>query len=132
VLEYEVVAFVDDDPAKRDRVVEEVTVRGTVDELPDIVRAVSADQVFVAIPSLGQDGTLAMMSRCMRAQVPAPRERHPHLLVSDTSVETIDGVPTYDIAPTPRRSWVWCSRAFDIAVSGALLMFAPLLLAIPL
>lgn len=98
VLEYEVVGFADDDPAKQGREIEGVRVLGTVDELPDVVRAASADQVFVAIPSLGQEGTLAMMSRCMRAHVPVRLVSDLlHLLVSDTSVQTIDGVPTFDI-----------------------------------
>ncbi len=133
VLEYEVAAFADDDPAKRGLEIEGVAVRGNVDDLPDVVRAVSADQVFVAIPSLGQEGTLAMMSRCMRAQVPVRLVSDIlHLLVSDTSVQTIDGVPTYDIRgdASPQLGLLF-KRGFDIAVSGTLLLtFAPLLLAI--
>jgi exopolysaccharide biosynthesis polyprenyl glycosylphosphotransferase len=134
-LEYEVVAFVDDDPAKRGTTIEGIRVHGSVDELPEIVRAVSADQVFVAIPSLGQEGTLVMMSRCMRAQLPVRLVSDIlHLLVSDTSVETIDGVPTYDIrgegAP---QLGLLVKRGFDLLVSGALLLvFSPLLLFIAL
>jgi len=131
VLEYDVVGFVDDDPAKRGISVEGVRVHGGVDDLPEIVRLVSADQIFVAIPSLGQEGTLAMMSRCMRAQVPVRLVSDIlHLLVSDTHVETIDGVPTYDIrgdgAP---QLGLFLKRTFDLAVSGALLaVFFPLFL----
>lgn len=131
VLEYEVVGFADDDPAKQGREIEGVRVLGTVDELPDVVRAASADQVFVAIPSLGQEGTLAMMSRCMRAHVPVRLVSDLlHLLVSDTSVQTIDGVPTFDIrGEGAGQVALFFKRAFDLGVSGTLLlMFFPLLL----
>ena len=131
VLEYHVVGFADDDPAKHGRDIAGVKVLGSVDELPEIVRAVSADQVFVAIPSLGQERTLAMMSRCMRAQVPVRLVSDLlHLLVSDTSVETIDGVPTFDIrGDNAPQLALFLKRAFDILVSGTLLlMFFPLFL----
>lgn len=134
-LEYEVCAFVDDDPAKRGIAIEGVRVHGTVDELPEIARAVSADQVFVAIPSLGQEGTLAMMSHCMRAQLPVRLVSDLlHLLVSDTSVETIDGVPTYDIrGESAPQLALFLKRAFDFLVSGTLLLaFSPFFLFIAL
>jgi exopolysaccharide biosynthesis polyprenyl glycosylphosphotransferase len=133
VLDYEVVGFVDDDPAKQGAEIDGVRVLGTVEELPDTVREVSADQIFVAIPSLGQEGTLAMMSRCMRAQVPVRLVSDIlHLLVSDTSVETIDGVPTYDIRGDGASQLAQLvKRGFDLLVSGALLFtFFPLLLLI--
>ncbi|MFN8179468.1 MAG: sugar transferase [bacterium] len=135
VLEYEVVAFADDDPAKQGREIDGLPVMGGVEQLPEIVRAVSADQVFVAIPSLGQEGTLAMMSRCMRAQLPVRLVSDIlHLLVSDTSVETIDGVPTYDIrGDSAPQLALFLKRAFDFLVSGTLLLvFSPLLLFIAL
>jgi exopolysaccharide biosynthesis polyprenyl glycosylphosphotransferase len=135
VLEYEVVAFVDDDPAKNGITIEGIQVHGTVEELGEIARTVSADQVFVAIPSLGQEGTLAMMSRCMRAQLPVRLVSDIlHLLVSDTSVETIDGVPTYDIRGEGSTALgLFLKRTFDFAVSGTLLfVFCPLFLCIAL
>jgi len=134
-LQYEVVAFADDDHGKVGTEVDGVSVRGTVDDLPRMSQEVRADQIFVAIPSLGQDGTLAMMSRCMHAQLPV---RHVndilHLILSDTQLQTVDGVPTWDTRTDggPHLG-MFIKRAFDLAVSLSLLaLFAPLFLFISL
>ncbi|MDP6529386.1 MAG: sugar transferase [Gemmatimonadota bacterium] len=134
-LGYEVAAYVDDDPAKRGTSVDGIPVEGSVENLIEVVREVRADQVFVAIPSLGQEGTLEMMSRCMKAQVPVRLVNDIlHMIASDTHVETIDGVPTYDITTAGGvRLGLLMKRVFDVAVSGTLLfMFFPLLLFISL
>lgn len=130
-LNYEAVAFVDDDASKAGELVGEVPVAGTVDELPEVASRTQADQVFVAISSLGQEGTLAMMSRCMRAGLPVRLVNDIlHLIVGDTHVETIDGIPTYDIRMdnAPQLS-LFIKRAFDLMVAGTLLLvFFPLFL----
>jgi exopolysaccharide biosynthesis polyprenyl glycosylphosphotransferase len=131
VLNYEAVAFIDDDAAKHGTFVDDVEVRGGVEDLPAISREVRADQIFVAIPSLGQEGTLAMMSRCMHAQLPVRLVSDIlHLIVTDTQVETIDGIPTYDIRTegAPQLG-LFVKRVFDLFVSlGLLLLFFPLML----
>jgi len=134
-LAYEVVGFVDDDPSKHGREIDGVTVHGAVEELPTITQEIRADQVFVAIPSLGQEGTLAMMSRCMKAQLPVRLVSDIlHLIASDTHVETIDGVPTYDVRSESASHLArFGKRAFDLAVSLTLVgLFFPLFLFIAL
>jgi exopolysaccharide biosynthesis polyprenyl glycosylphosphotransferase len=75
------------------------------------------------------------MSRCMQAQLPVRLVNDIlHLIVSDTHVETIDGVPTYDIrnegAP---QLGLFIKRAFDLTIAGVVLtIFAPLFLFIAL
>ncbi|MBZ0268483.1 sugar transferase [bacterium] len=131
VLNYEVVAFVDDDPAKAGKTIDDVPVAGTVDDLPEVASHSQADQIFVAIPSLGQEGTLAMMSRCMRAGLPVRLVNDIlHLIVADTHVQTIDGVPTYDIRiETAPQLSLFIKRAFDLVVAGSLMLtFFPLFL----
>jgi exopolysaccharide biosynthesis polyprenyl glycosylphosphotransferase len=126
---------VDDDPAKHGETVEGIAVAGGVDDLPEISRASHADQVFLAIPSLGQERTLAMMSRCMAAQLPVRLVSDIlHLIVADTKVETIDGVPTYDIrTENAPQLGLFMKRTFDFMVSGTLLfLFFPLFLFIAL
>jgi len=134
-LHYDVVAFADDDETKHGRVIEDVPVKGAVADLPRIAQEVQADQIFVAIPSLGQEGTLAMMSRCMKAQLPVRLVSDIlHLMASDTQVETIDGVPTYDVrSDTTPHLGLFVKRAFDLLVSGTLLLLLfPLFLFIAL
>jgi exopolysaccharide biosynthesis polyprenyl glycosylphosphotransferase len=134
-LNYEVVGFVDDDVSKHGNEIHGVPVKGSVDRIAEVSQETHADQVFVAIPSLGQEGTLAMMSRCMQAQLPVRLVNDIlHLIVSDTHVETIDGVPTYDIrnegAP---QLGLFIKRAFDLTIAGVVLtIFAPLFLFIAL
>jgi exopolysaccharide biosynthesis polyprenyl glycosylphosphotransferase len=134
-LMYEVVGFVDDDPEKIGQEIDGVVVRGSIDELSRVTRELHADQVFLAMPSLGQEGTLAMMSRCMKAQLPVRLVSDIlHLVASDTHVETIDGVPTYDIRSegTPHLGMLM-KRLFDLIVSVSLLtLFHPLILFISL
>lgn len=45
------VAFVDDDPYKRDRTLQGVPVVGRVDEIPGVVRQLQIDEVVIAMPS---------------------------------------------------------------------------------
>jgi FlaA1/EpsC-like NDP-sugar epimerase len=51
VAEYEVVGFVDDDPAKKGINIHGVPVLGTVDELPQICRQHEVEEIAIAIPS---------------------------------------------------------------------------------
>ncbi len=134
-LNYEAVAFVDDDPAKIGREIDGIAVQGSIDDLAAVSSSTQADQVFVAIPSLGQEGTLAMMSRCMTAQLPVRLVNDIlHLIVSDTQVETIDGVPTYDIrSETVPHLGMLVKRSFDLTVASLMLgLLFPLFLFISL
>ena len=99
VLEYEVVAFVDDDPAKNGITIEGIQVHGTVEELGRSRAPSRRTKSSWRSRVWGTEGTLAMMSP-LHARTAAGSARELtscNLLVSDTSVETIDGVPTYDI-----------------------------------
>lgn len=48
---YQVVGFVDDDPAKQQMSIHGITVLGMVDQLPDICEKHSIDEIAIAIPS---------------------------------------------------------------------------------
>lgn len=50
-LDYKVVGFLDDDPKKRGRALHGVSVLGSVDRLPKIVKGYEIDQVFISTPS---------------------------------------------------------------------------------
>jgi len=51
VAEYEVVGFIDDDPAKRGTLIHGLPVLGTVAQLPDICEARSIEEIAIAMPS---------------------------------------------------------------------------------
>lgn len=48
---YEVVGFIDDDPAKQQMSIHGITVVGTVDQLPGLCDKLSIDEIAIAIPS---------------------------------------------------------------------------------
>ena len=49
--QYEVVGFVDDDPAKRDMEINGIPVLGTVDDLPAVCKKQNIDEIAIAIPT---------------------------------------------------------------------------------
>jgi len=51
VAEYEVVGFIDDDPAKRGTLIHGLPVLGTVGQLPDICEARNIEEIAIAMPS---------------------------------------------------------------------------------
>jgi len=51
VAEYEVIGFIDDDPAKQDMRIHDIPVLGTVEKLPQICKDKNIDEVAIAMPS---------------------------------------------------------------------------------
>ena len=48
---YDVVGFIDDDPAKQGMSIHGITVLGNMDQLPQICEKFSVDEIAIAIPS---------------------------------------------------------------------------------
>jgi FlaA1/EpsC-like NDP-sugar epimerase len=62
--QYEVVGFVDDDPAKRDTEINGIPVLGTVDDLPSICKKQSIDEIAIAIPSANRTQLRRVVQVC--------------------------------------------------------------------
>jgi FlaA1/EpsC-like NDP-sugar epimerase len=62
--QYEVVGFVDDDPAKRDTEINGIPVLGTVDDLPSICKKQSIDEIAIAIPSASRKQLRRVVQVC--------------------------------------------------------------------
>ncbi len=124
-----IVGFLDDDPKKAGATVAGYPVLGAVDSVKEMVEMYDANQVSVAIPSLDQNATLEMMSRCMRAGVPVKLVGDAfHALASDTTVEMVDGIPTIALRESSFRGFgLVLKRWMDVVASAFLLViFAPL------
>lgn len=67
--EYQVLAFVDDDPHKQDREIHGIRVVGGSDDLAEIVRATEAELVVLAMPSAGRKILQRLVAECSRIQV---------------------------------------------------------------
>lgn len=65
----EIIGFLDDDPAKQGTVIQGVHVRGTLDDLPDVVRALTADEVIVAIVGAPRDRIRRIVHDCENLRV---------------------------------------------------------------
>ncbi len=64
VVEYAVVGFVDDDPAKQDINIHGIPVLGTVDQLPEICEAHKIDEIGIAMPSASHQQRRRVIQLC--------------------------------------------------------------------
>ncbi|MFC1762617.1 polysaccharide biosynthesis protein [Planctomycetota bacterium] len=69
VTEYDVVGFIDDDPAKRRTRIHGLPVLGTVDKLPEICETHSIDELAIAMPSASQQQMRRVIQVCEGAQI---------------------------------------------------------------
>ncbi|MCK4546904.1 MAG: sugar transferase [Candidatus Eisenbacteria sp.] len=126
----EVIGFLDDDPQKIGAAVAGYPVLDSIMGVRQVVESYGVHQISVAIPSMDQNATLEMMSRCMRAGVPVKLVGDAfHALASDTVVEMVDGIPTIALRESSFRGFgLVLKRWMDVvACATFLVMFAPLL-----
>jgi FlaA1/EpsC-like NDP-sugar epimerase len=67
--QYEVVGFIDDDPAKRDTEINGIPVLGTVDDLPSICKKQSIDEIAIAIPSASRAQLRRVVQVCQGTKI---------------------------------------------------------------
>lgn len=128
-----IVGFLDDDPNKIGTTVAAYPVLDSIASVKRAVERHSVDQISVAIPSLDQDETLEMMSRCMLAGVPVRLVGDAfHALAADTTIEVVDGIPTIALRESSFRGFgLVVKRWIDAAASALLLIIlSPLFLLI--
>ncbi|HQI73954.1 MAG TPA: nucleoside-diphosphate sugar epimerase/dehydratase [Smithella sp.] len=69
-LNYDVVGFVDDDPAKQGMTIHGVKVLGTVARLPKILQRESVEQILITVPSATGEQVRHIVEACQRCNVP--------------------------------------------------------------
>jgi exopolysaccharide biosynthesis polyprenyl glycosylphosphotransferase len=121
---YEIVGFVDDDPAKHGDVVEGVPVLGGTAEIERIVDENEIERIFLAVRGLGEEKMIDLISRCMRAKVPVKMVADQfQLFASDATLRRVDGVPTLGVRENPMRGVAYLvKRVFDILISSILVL----------
>jgi exopolysaccharide biosynthesis polyprenyl glycosylphosphotransferase len=120
---YEIVGFVDDDPAKKGKRIDDIPVLGTTEEIERIGEEGEIERIFVAVRGLHEDRMIDLISRCMRAKVPVKMVADQfQLFASDATIERVDGVPTLGVRETPMRGVSYLvKRVFDFVVAALLL-----------
>jgi FlaA1/EpsC-like NDP-sugar epimerase len=69
-LSYEIVGFIDDDPAKAGRLIYRVKVFGSGRELPSIVASRAVEMVLIALPSATGAQMTEVLEHCLAAGIP--------------------------------------------------------------
>jgi exopolysaccharide biosynthesis polyprenyl glycosylphosphotransferase len=127
------VGYLDDDPGKQGQILERLPVLGTLDQVAQVVAMHGIQNAVVALPLQAHDRLLEMCRTLQGLSV------HVHvipdlfaLLFPNAELDGFGGIPVIDLGqPSLHGRRRYTKRAFDVAVSGLILLLTwPLLLAI--
>ncbi|PYQ20107.1 MAG: undecaprenyl-phosphate glucose phosphotransferase [Acidobacteria bacterium] len=126
-LGYQVVGFVDDDPARRSRA--GLSVLGRLDETMSVANSHGVDQLYIALP-LDEHAKLLKLIKSVRNEC-VDIKVIPDLVQYATikaALEDLDGIPIISLNEVPLRGWnSMLKRVMDAVLGSALLaFFAPL------
>ena len=114
------IGFVDEHPRARDESLGELTVLGTVAELPTIVRALDVERVIVAFSQHPHGKTLGLIRTLNDLDVQVDIvPRLFEVIGPNTTLHAAEGLPLLGLSP-PRlsRSSLMLKRAMDVALSA--------------
>lgn len=128
-LGYEVVGFIDNDPAITN--VDGMPVLGTANDLPKALIDNRADDVLIALPHASSREILEIAARCEPAKV--NMRVFPdvfQIIASEVSINDLNGIPLVTVHDVALRGWrLTLKRAVDVIMSSILLVIlSPLLL----
>jgi len=129
---FRAVGFLDDDPGKQQRQIQEVPVLGTTQDLEQVVSDRPVDEVILALPLAAHHRTVQLIRRA--AQLLVDVKVVPDLLqyyVLRAGIEDFDGLPVISLTKTPLQGWhQMVKRLIDICGALAVLLAASWLLPI--
>jgi len=130
---YQLVGFLDDDPAKRGEGIGEVEVLGATCDLARIAAEREVDEVIVAMPSAPQDRIMDLVGECLRLRVRFKVVPNLcDLMLERVEVDDVAGLPLVGLKGSSIVGFNWAiKRAFDLSFASLILLAAsPLLLVI--
>lgn len=123
---FTVVGFLDDDPGRQGCDFQGAPVLGTTQDLERTVAEKGVDQVMIALPLAAHYRTVQLVRQAGKLLVDI--KVVPDVLqyyVMRAGIEDLDGLPLINLTQIPLQGWNQIvKRAFDIAVSGLLLLAA--------
>jgi Undecaprenyl-phosphate glucose phosphotransferase len=122
-LGYQAVGFIDGELPSGQEILG-VPVLGTVDDIPDIIKAHEIQEVIIGLPELSHQEVLAIISRCERGQVGI--KIFPDLfqiIATELSIGDLGGLPLLSVRDVVLRGWkLTLKRAVDLVGSAVLLV----------
>ncbi len=134
-LGYQIVGFLDDDPAKSHTDIGPIKALGTTEVLAHVIQTHAINQVIITLPWQYHRKTMRLV---LEAEEAGARARVVpdlfQLSLGGVDVETINGIPLISIKPTALTGWnLVIKRALDLSLSILIvLLTAPLWLLIAL
>ncbi len=128
-LGYQLVGFVDDDPAKNEDI-GRAKAYGTTENVPQVVDGERIDQVIITLPWMSHGKVLDIMAHCRRTRVSFRIVPDLYQLsLSQVDTDDIDGIPLIGLKEVSISNVQWLmKRVIDVIVSAtALLLLSPLL-----
>ncbi|MFH1084172.1 MAG: sugar transferase [Chloroflexota bacterium] len=129
-LGYQIIGYVDDNPAKASGEIGRYPGLGTTDDIARLISEQAIDHVIIALPWRTYDKILQIMSDCERLgtrvhMVPDLFQ----MALTRTVVDNLDGIPLIGVGQVALRDWaVVFKRILDIVLSVVgLVVLAPLL-----
>lgn len=121
-----IVGYVDDSPDKQGKVIEGISVLGTLDDVPEIIRQKGIEQVYAALPMSAHRRMFSLLSQIQNECVDI--RIIPDILQYITlraGFINMDGIPVINLTETPLSGAnILIKRAFDLIVSTLCLIAA--------
>lgn len=126
-----IVGYVDDSQEKQGNVIDGISVLGTLDDVPDIIRREGIEQVYAALPMAAHRRIFHLLSQIQNECVDI--RIIPDILQYITlraGFINMDGIPVINLTETPLSGAnVLIKRCFDLVVATvSLIVFSPLML----
>jgi exopolysaccharide biosynthesis polyprenyl glycosylphosphotransferase len=130
---YQIVGFLDSDPARATTDIGRFPALGTLDNLEEVLETNTIDEVIVTLPWTMPGRIQCVMAACERRAMPV--RIVPDLFqmtLSKVEVDNLDGIPLMGIREPVLRDWqVLIKRALDVVMASvALVVLAPVFLVI--
>jgi exopolysaccharide biosynthesis polyprenyl glycosylphosphotransferase len=123
---YELVGFLDDDPAKQGAALEGRRVHGTLSDLERLVRDNGVDEIIIAIPSARRDRVMEIVGACLRLKVRWKVVPDLYdILLERLTFDQVGDLPLAGLRGPAIVGFNWAlKRAFDLGLASVLLVVA--------